>query len=347
MKKFAFFLPQFHEIPENNEWWGEGFTEWTNVKNASSLFKGHKQPIKPIDGYYNLLRKEVVEKQTKLFKKYGLDGFIYYHYYFKGKLLLEKPAENLLKWKDINQPFFFCWANHSWYKSLNGQKKLLIEQKYGNKKDWEKHFNYLLPFFKDSRYIKKDNKPLFMLFRTIFDEKNEMLDFFDKKCKENGFDGIYIINSCKDDREYKLNKFETKKYSSLQYLREPAWSLKMYKNDFVRKMDKLKKMIKPNKPIIYDGNKLLKASMKNMIKEEKIVHGIFFEWDNTPRHKSNGYIIKSINKKILYEYFDQISNEEFLFINAWNEWSEGMILEGTSINNYKYLDWIKEYFKGV
>ena len=132
MKKFAFFLPQFHEIPENDKWWGKGFTEWTNVKNARSLFKGHVQPKHPLnDNYYNLLDKSTVEWQTKLMNQYGIDGFIYYHYYFTGKLLLEKPAENLLKWKDIPQNFFFCWANHTWNRSWEGKTDILLEQKYG------------------------------------------------------------------------------------------------------------------------------------------------------------------------------------------------------------------------
>ena len=112
MKKFAIFLPQFHEIEENNKWWGKGFTEWTNVRNAKPLYKGHEQPKQPLNGdYYNLLEKETVRKQTQLLNEYGLDGFVYYHYYFCGKKIMEKPAENLLKWKDIDQKFFFCWAN--------------------------------------------------------------------------------------------------------------------------------------------------------------------------------------------------------------------------------------------
>ena len=139
----------------------------SNSISNPTLYKNHLQPKLPLnDNYYNLLDKETVEWQTKLMKKYHVDGLIYYHYYFKGKLLLEKPAENLLKWKDIDQPFFFCWANHSWFRSWEGSKKLLVKQKYGNKEDWEKHFQYLLPFFIDARYEKKDGKPLFMVFEN-------------------------------------------------------------------------------------------------------------------------------------------------------------------------------------
>ena len=196
MKVFAFFLPQFHTIPENDEWWGEGFTEWVRVKEAKPLFRGHIQPLHPLnDRYYNLLDKGTIEWQTSLLKNYHVDGMIYYHYYFNGKLLLEKPAENLLRWKDIEQPFFFCWANHPWRKTWEGSTELLMPMEYGGEEDWERHFQYLLPFFKDERYEKDNNKPLFMLFITDFPEKHEMIQDFDKRCMDEGFAGIAIIES--------------------------------------------------------------------------------------------------------------------------------------------------------
>src|ERR1035437_7404382 len=128
-KTIAYFLPQFHEIPENNMWWGPGFTEWTNLKRARPLFEGHSI-IEPLnDNYYNLLEKDTVIWQTELAKKYSLYGFCYYHYWFKGKKLLEKPAENLLKWNDIDQKFMFMWANHDWTRSWVGGKEILIDRK--------------------------------------------------------------------------------------------------------------------------------------------------------------------------------------------------------------------------
>ena len=131
MRIFATFLPQFHSIPENDEWWGRGFTEWNNVRKMRPLFRGHKQPVHPLNNnYYDLLEKNTVIWQTELMNEYGIDGLMYYHYWFNGKMLLEKPAENLLRWKDIDQPFFFCWANHSWIKKSENQ--ILIEMKYGN-----------------------------------------------------------------------------------------------------------------------------------------------------------------------------------------------------------------------
>ena len=165
------YLPQFHEVEENNEWWGNGYTEWTAVKKATPLFHGHKQPKAPFnDNYYNLLDKQTMITQAKLAEEYGIDGFCFYHYYFKnGRKILEKPAENLLKWKDINMPYCFCWANETWartWSNISGanawgskfeNKKqkagsgILLEQRYGQEKEWEEHLEYLIPFFKDEK----------------------------------------------------------------------------------------------------------------------------------------------------------------------------------------------------
>ena len=162
MKIIALYLPQFHEIPENNEWWGKGFTEWTNVKTAKPSFKGQYQPRIPLNNnYYNLTDVRAQEWQAKLAKEYGIYGFCYYHYWFEGKMLLEKPAEIMLKNLSVDMPFCFCWANHTWLRAwADKSNRTLIKQTYGTEEDWINHFNYLLPFFKDERYIKEDGKPI-------------------------------------------------------------------------------------------------------------------------------------------------------------------------------------------
>ena len=160
MKIIAFYLPQFHNIPENDEWWGDGFTEWVNVKKAKPLFDGHVQPKEPLnDNYYNLLDDNIKIWQAKIAKEYGVYGFCYYHYWFNGKLLLEKPMEQMLNNKKIDIPFCISWANEPWTKAWVNEKKVLIPQSYGGVNEWKEHFDYLLPFFKDERYIKVHNKP--------------------------------------------------------------------------------------------------------------------------------------------------------------------------------------------
>ncbi len=351
MKVFAFFLPQFHTIPENDEWWGEGFTEWVRVKEAKPLFRGHIQPLHPLNHrYYNLLDKGTIEWQTSLLKNYHVDGMIYYHYYFNGKLLLEKPAENLLRWKDIEQPFFFCWANHPWRKTWEGSTELLMPMEYGGEEDWERHFQYLLPFFKDERYEKDNNKPLFMLFITDFPEKHEMIQYFDKRCMDEGFAGIAIIESY--DGKEKLDHFEEELSPCTDriFYREPLNQKNCYlaRRDIPTRIQRklqreLRKRRLMKKPQYYSGRLLMRQKLQNEPMGDKIAHGLWFEWDNTPRHKERGYIITPYKEVLFNRYMDLIKDEKYLFINAWNEWCEGMILEPTEEKGYQYLEWIKEW----
>lgn len=347
MKLFAFYLPQFHEIPENNKWWGNGFTEWTHVKHAKPLYKNHKQPLIPYEkNFYNLLDKDTVLWQTELLNKFQLSGFVYYHYYYKGKTLLEKPAENLLKWKDINQKFFFCWANHSWYKSQGSSKQLLIKQDYGSARDWNDHFEYLKIFFQDSRYEKINNKPVLMVFSSFFNEKNDMLNLFNQRCKEMGFDGIYIIFSCGNKREYLMSqKLKEGTYSYKWVLREPDFSKSNICDTRKYKIyDKILSLHRSHNYVYkINGNDLFKYKIRNDYKFKDYLKTIFFEWDNTPRHGYNGYIITPPMKDFVMNYLNKYSNEDYMFINAWNEWAEGMVLEPTLKNGFKYLNWIKEW----
>lgn len=345
MKKFAYFLPQFHRIPENDKWWGEGFTEWVNVKKSKPLYKGHRQPVHPLNGnYYQLDDKKTLYWQAELARKYGIDGMIFYHYYFCGKKLLEKPAEILLENKDIPMKFFFCWANHSWYRSWEGSKKVLVEQRYGDVASWKEHFEYLLPFFKDKRYEKKDNKPLVMLFNTNFAELDEMCMYWNTLAIEKGYSGIeFIFRIDKYDDE-----FASENKNQLFYYREPLVAHKATilnrRNFFLRVKSKIKKVLsnKGCKIIpIYDGNKLYNEMIKHYNKN--IIPGLFFEWDNTSRHGYRGYVINPPTKDLFMKYMDTIKDSEYVFINAWNEWCEGMILEPSEENGYKYLDWIKEW----
>lgn len=353
MKIIAYFLPQFHEVEENNKWWGKGFTEWTNIKNAKKLYKTHNQPKVPLNNnYYNLLDKNTVKWQTKLANEYGIDGFCYYHYWFGGRKILEKPAENLLKWKDINQSFCFCWANHSWKKTWNGTNEILIEQTYGDINEWEAHFQYLLPFFKDERYIKINNKPVFMIFLTkAVKSKEERMNYFDRRCKENGFNGIYIIESLTSIKEKSCLKI-----SEAVVLREPDVT-RNSQNIFIKLLHQLKRKFKRNYlyfPSRYDSISFYKKSLECLKKfksEKNIFIGTFTEWDSTPRHGRRGYIIEHKNKNPFKDYLDfqfKIAKNkkiEYIFINAWNEWAEGMYLEPDEHNKYYYLETIKEVKK--
>ena len=264
----AYYLPQFHPIPENDAWWGKGFTEWTNVTKAKSLFKGHEQPILPADlGFYDLRVPEVQEEQSKMALEYGIDGFIYYQYWFgNGKMLLEQPAEQMLKNKDITLPFCFCWANETWKGIWHGldNPDVLIEQTYDGEKGFIDYFNYLLPFFTDERYIKVDNKPMFHVYR--FDDIPDAEDFintFNELAIVNGFAGIHFIaiiasdDIMKNDKIYGkvgievFQKMRYKKGFLFQNIRYLGWLERQIKV----KLGFTNQIGKRLKPLIFDIKK--------------------------------------------------------------------------------------------
>lgn len=350
MKVIAYYLPQFHEVEENNNWWGEGFTEWTNVKNAKPLFVGHNQPIEPLNGYYDLLNENVVKWQARLAEKYGIYGFCYYHYWFEGRKILEKPAENLLQNSTINKRFCFCWANHSWRKTWNGTMEMLIEQGYGSEVEWSDHFNYLKDFFQDERYIKIDNMPVFMIFKPeeipFLDER---IRYYDERCKQLGFNGIYVIESIDTN-----GKNSVSLYSKGIVLREPSISLveDTYMYKVKRKVKRLCQNLRLKKIEIYNYDRIIRKSIsiaENFNSDKDIFLGSFTGWDSTPRHKENGYIIDGYTKEAFTYYIKELQRivserglGEFVFLNAWNEWAEGMYLEPDKHLKHQRLDAIKE-----
>ncbi len=353
MKLFAFYLPQFHRIPENDAWWGEGFTEWVNVRKAKSLFPGHCQPIAPADGnYYNLLDKATVQRQTQMMRDYGVDGMVYYHYYFQGKKLLEKPAENLLQWTDIDQSFFFCWANHTWNRAWKGSKEVLLEQTYGAEADWRAHFDYLLPFFQDSRYEKKDNKPVFMIYDCSFPQKQAMIDCFARWCKESGFDGIYIIEECYSAEPEHLQAFRQNltRHTHSIFLTQPMVGRRLTydsKNFFINKFNRLLYKLR-QKGILhsvetYSGSKIFQTMTKKMPTDADLTQGVFFSWDNTPRHGTRGYIITPPSQDEFHAYMNKMRACDYMIINSWNEWAEGMMIEPTAHLGDTYLRWIRHW----
>ena len=364
MKIIAFYLPQFHNIPENDEWWGNGFTEWTNVKKAKPLYEGHMQPRVPLGGnYYNLLDDNVKIWQADLAKKYGVYGFCYYHYWFNGKMLLEKPMEQMLANKEVDMPFCICWANEPWTKAWVGdERKLLIAQEYGKEEEWKQHFMYLLPFFKDERYITKDGKPLFVFYRPdIVPCMKEMIETWDKLAKENGLSGITFAFQSGD---YDWNN--SKEANLFDYdieFQPPYASHWLYSNDgkFVSALKKCRRLLAgwAGKKFGIDLYRYGTAQYKKMTGQtvanydsmwQKIIEakpvrsnsipGAFVKWDNTPRHGERGQINVGTPEKFEYYLSKQIKHaredyhEDMIFMYAWNEWAEGGYLEPDEDDKY-------------
>lgn len=344
MKILALLLPQFHEIKENNEWWGKGFTEWSNTKKTKALFKGHHQPRTPLNAnYYNLIDPATQVWQSELALKNGLDGFVYYHYWFNGKLLLEKPMELMLDNKDVKIPFCISWANEPWTRSWDGQEKeILMPQVYGGKKEWKKHLEYLLPFFKDERYILKDNCPLFYIYRTSsIPNCDEMIEFWNNELKKNGFAGLYVVET--------LSFFQQKpilKNSKSVFFFEPM-NILSRRSKFHVRINRIKNYFK--KSIVmerydYLWKRILSLDCQSIAKGKDVVLGSFVDWDNTPRKGKKGFLVRGASPKKFGTYLYSLKKKaistgaEFIVVNAWNEWAEGTYLEPDEKNEHKYLE---------
>jgi hypothetical protein len=368
MKYIAFYFPQFHPIKENNRWWGDGFTDWDLVKKAKKYDSEQNQPRIPLDSnYYDLSNSESITWQVELAKKFGLGGFNFYHYWFDGKLILEKPMELFLENRNNQLDFCITWANETWTKQWIGSSEVLIEQRHCNNKEiWNNHFNYLLKFFKDRRYIKIDNKPIFCIYRPELNkEMDEYIDFFNKKAIENGFKGIYFIGM----KSYDIDKesivyrnFNAKMFFQPRYLfNKKFFQRKSLTSKIEKKLrllpekiqlfiGRMKFLFEKNKKIDYTafGEELLNLASNT---KEKIYQSIIVDWDNTARYKKRSKFFINTSPFNFEKYLSRLTkiekekNNEFIFINAWNEWSEGAYLEPDTKNKCEYLEVIKKLSK--
>lgn len=355
MKIIAFHLPQFHEIPENSNWWGDGFTEWVNVKKAKKMFPFHNQPRKPINkNYYNLLDTKTMEYQMQLAKKYGVYGFCFYHYWFGGQKLLEKPVEDILNNPNATLPFCLAWANESWTRTWHGakgEKEVLIRQTYGDEKEWKEHFEYLLPFFTDHRYIKDNGKPVFLIYRAGYmGNINQMFSLWDMLAKENGFEGISFVKmKTGDDRELKS------KYLQKSVDFEPGRTKRVHILGKGWK-NKIREVLEAKicdlgffnwlfcEFLDYDT---INREMLETKHSKGEYRSIFVNYDDTPRRGRKGLVMRGSTplkfEKYLTSSLEKSIEEgnEFFFINAWNEWGEGNYLEPDVKYGYSYLHAIK------
>lgn len=377
-KVIAFYLPQFHNIPENDEWWGNGFTEWTNVRAARPLFRGHDQPRIPMnDNYYNLLDDSVKEWQAKIAREHGIYGFCYYHYWFGGKMLLHKPMEQMLANKAIDIPFCICWANEPWTKAWVNETKVLIPQKYGDESEWRKHFDYLLPFIRDERYITDNNRPLIVIYRPeVIPCLNDMLSYWDRLAVEAGLPGIAFAYQ-QVVRDWAGNSDEMFTYHieyqpSLAMMRSlgmlpsrlsdagsPGKILRMVKNrastvferafgvDLNQKVASLRQQNR-DMPKLFNYDDLWEQILHNPPLTKKSVPGAFVNWDNTPRKGVRGDVVIGGTPQKFKAYFAELlekNNREYgsqyIFVNAWNEWAEGTYLEPDETWGLGYLDAIR------
>ena len=346
----AIHLPQFYPFPENDEWWGKGFTEWRNVVRARPRFRGHYQPHIPADlGFYDLRLRESRIAQETLAKQYGIYGFCYYHYWFNGHLIMEKPIEAKLADPDEDLLFMLCWANENWHRNwAGGYNETLIEQHY-NKEDDITHFNYLLPYFRDPRYIRVDGKPVFCIYRpALFPDFDSTVKTWQELANKNGFQ-LYIC------------KFETGREWGKEFMPETADAAVEFqpinKEGWDRKYallpkiwEKLAKKAKFSSIFPYDKYVEFQLTKKPFT-DYKRYPSVCPSWDNASRRLSQPFsCFKNATPELfgrwfahVYKTFQPFSSEEnFIFINAWNEWAEGCHLEPDLKYGCGFLEEIKK-----
>ncbi len=355
-KIIAFYLPQYHQIPENDAWWGKGFTEWTAVKKGKQLFTGHRQPRIPWGKkYYDLMDPNILPWQAALAKDYGIYGFAFYHYWFEtGRRILEKPAEMLLSQKNIDIPYCFHWANQTWARTWSNLGNInswadtcetavekgttfdgvLIKQRYGDKADWLDHINYLIPFFLDPRYITFCQQPVLIIYQPqdIYCLP-DMLSVWNRELQKHDIPNLYIIGEVVEPSNTLIEGLDA------GLIRFPDYAMRHMPPTRLK-----------NGLALYDYDSywdILLRNTWNTHGNSKLYLSAAVDYDSTPRRGVNGWMLQGTSVKSFHTHFRdfmkmnvQLKND-FVFINAWNEWGEGMYLEPDAENGYGFLNAIK------
>jgi lipopolysaccharide biosynthesis protein len=358
IKPIALYLPQFHAIPENDKWWGKGFTEWRKVTQAKPKFAGHYQPHLPSDlGFYDLRLRSVMEEQAELARQYGIYGFCYYHYWFNGERLLEQPIEQMLSSGKPDFPFCLCWANENWTRCWDGfDKEILLKQNYSEEDD-RKHIQYLLPFFKDKRYIRIDGKPVFLLYRTELHPNIESaIGIWKDEARKAGLEGLYLIrvenflrnvdpvdHGCDASMEFAPDlTCAGRKVSHRNKLSHITRKL-LHKSGVIKSPYFLNR--------IYSYPEMAENMLSKAEKPYKYFRCVAPSWDNTARREEGATIYLDSTPEKFQEWTQSVvqktkenfkDDEQIFFINAWNEWAEGCHLEPDLKFGHAYLQALKK-----
>lgn len=346
VRVIAFYLPQFHPIPENDAWWGQGFTEWTNVRSARPLFEGHYQPHVPDDflGYYDLRDTSVMRKQIELARQYGIEGFCFYVYWFSGKRLLETPVDNYLADPSLDQPFCICWANENWSRRWDGSEhEILIAQEYSDAHDLE-FIADMAKYLRDPRYIRVEGKPLLIVYRpNLFPDMRKTASRWRQWCRENGLGEIFIayVNSFDNSAPQKYGLDAAIEFPPSGWYAPPVSIVDI-------------EVIPEFSGKLFEWRRLLKASepYKPLEKNYGVLwRGVCPSWDNTARRKTASTVFHNSSPRLFERWLtnafkDSLSRfygreKSLVFINAWNEWAEGAHLEPDQRYGYAWLNAIR------
>ncbi|NEZ63178.1 glycosyltransferase [Leptolyngbyaceae cyanobacterium CCMR0082] len=336
-KLIAFYLPQYHPIPENDEWWGKGFTEWTNVTKAVPQFVGHKQPCLPADlGFYDLRLPDIRQQQAKLAKEYGIHGFCYYFYWFNGRRVLERPLNDVLESGDPDFPFCICWANENWTRRWDGlEKEILLEQNHILSEDNRFIFD-AIPILQDPRYIRVDGKPVLLVYRPeLLENPVETAKFWRNKCLEAGLPGLHLCAV-----EFRVFDPKTVGFDAL---------VEFPPHQFPKKniTDSVVKLNHDFSGTVLDYYWGVQETIKRLRPSFKFYRGVMPSWDNTARRSERGTIFQHATPEIYRQWLRHViqdtaqcakEDQGFVFINAWNEWAEGAFLEPSQKSGRAWLE---------
>jgi hypothetical protein len=369
VKLIAFFFPQFHAIPENDEWWGKGFTDWVNVRKAAPQSPGHYQPRVPLGGrYYDQSRKDTLAWQIGLARQYGLHGFCHYHYWFDGKQLLETPTNLVLESKELDFPFCLAWANETWSRRWDGRDHHILQEQthVPDKAMWMRHFEYLFRAWSDERAIRIDAKPVFLVYRAHrITEIGAMFDFWRELAHARGLPGLYFVAM----KQYEFPVPEVLRHFDATMQFQPFEAI--YSPDFAGAPPVVRNALAPFRLLPDKVQDILRTIRynyfpsltfydydmvwKHILRVEReagipAFPGAFVDWDNTARYVKRARIFKGASPERFAYWFRQLVEvtaarpepERVIFFNAWNEWAESAYLEPDERHGYRYLEAVRD-----
>jgi lipopolysaccharide biosynthesis protein len=337
LRSIAIYLPQFHPVPENDEWWGKGFTEWTNVTKALPRFPGHYQPQLPADlGFCDLRLPQTRQAQADLAKEYGIHGFCYYHYWFNGRRILEQPFEEVLASGAPDFPFCLCWANENWTRRWDGQdQEVLLKQNYSEEDDLN-HIRYLAKAFADPRYIRIDNKPVFIVYRTeLFPDIKSTVLTWRTEAERLGIGDIYLIRVERFTHDVQPQEigFDASMQFQPDGMAFPQRSYGKVQDKLLHRLGVKESIYTKNE--VYSYQEYIDKAISQPAPTYKRYPCVTPSWDNSARRKENAIIFDKSSpvvyerwlKHVVGSFVPYSKEENLLFINAWNEWAEGNHLE--------------------
>ena len=373
VRLLAFYFPQLHAIPENDAWWGKGFTDWVNVRRAQPQFRGHNQPRVPLGGrYYDQSQKETLAWQIDLARSHGVAGFCHYHYWFDGKQLLETPTNLVMASPELDFPFCLAWANETWSRRWDGRDHHILQEQTHrpDKEIWKKHFDYLFRAWSDPRSVKVDGKPVFLVYRAHrITQIGDMFDFWRELAHQHGLPGIYLVSM----KQYEfplpdvLRHFDaTMQFQPFEAIYSPDYEgtvLETSKPVAALRLlpERVQDVLRAIRYKVfsgltyYDYDKVWKQILK--VEREGGIPafpGAFVDWDNTARYVKRARIFRGVSPERFEYWLRQLvevtarrpAPEQLIFLNAWNEWAEGTYLEPDEKHGFKYLEAVKRCMEG-